>query len=38
MIQNNTLIMDIIDREWRMFKDVKNIGGKAACQEEKPCP
>jgi len=25
--------MDIIDREWKMFKNVNNIGGKASCQE-----
>ena len=25
--------MDIIDREWQMFQNVNNIGGKAACQE-----
>jgi hypothetical protein len=33
MIIKNELIMDIIDREWKMFRNVKNIGGRAACQE-----
>jgi hypothetical protein len=34
MSQKDELIMEIIDREWRMFKDVNNIGGRASCQED----
>jgi hypothetical protein len=24
----------VIDKEWKMFQDVPNVGGKAACQED----
>jgi hypothetical protein len=34
MGQKNELIMDIIDREWEMFQNVNNLGGRAACQDD----
>jgi hypothetical protein len=34
MSRRDELIMDIIDREWNMFKNVNNIGSRASCQED----
>lgn len=31
---NETLIKEIIDREWTMFRQVPNAGGRASCQED----
>jgi len=28
------VIAEIVDREWEMFRNVKNIGGRAACQDD----
>ena len=33
MSQKSELITEIIDREWKMFQNVNNIGGRAACQD-----
>ena len=30
----DALVNEIIDREWAMFQDVENIGGRAACQDQ----
>ena len=34
MSQKDKMIVEIVDREWKMFKNVNNIGGKASCQED----
>lgn len=36
MTLKEDLIARIVDIEWRMFVNVPNIGGKAACQEDYP--
>lgn len=28
------VVNDIIDREWKMFQNTQNIGGRAACQDQ----
>ncbi len=34
MTMKKDLIAEIVNAEWKMFTDVPNIGGKAACQED----
>lgn len=38
VIRNNSpkdaVVNDIIDREWKMFQNTQNIGGRAACQDQ----
>ena len=34
MTRKDKVIVDIIDMEWRMFQKVKNIGGRASCQDD----
>lgn len=33
-MDKNQLIQDLLDREWIMFQNVRNKGGKACCQED----
>ncbi|CAM3087254.1 DUF4125 domain-containing protein [Streptobacillus felis] len=35
-MERNDLIKEIIDREWEMFTVLKNTGGPAECQNNKP--
>ena len=34
MNERERLVADIIEAEWKMFQDVSNIGGRAACQDD----
>ena len=34
MEQKDIVISRIVDMEWKMFQNVKNIGGRASCQED----
>lgn len=34
MREKEQLIEDIIQREWKMFQKVKNVGARAACQDD----
>ena len=34
MLNKDELINKVLEAEWKMFQDVPNIGGKAACQED----
>lgn len=33
MIMKDELIAKVVDQEWKMFQNVANIGGRAACQD-----
>ena len=34
MLKKDDLVSKIIEREWDMFQNVSNIGGKASCQQD----
>ena len=34
MSKKDDLVSKIIEREWDMFQNVENIGGKASCQQD----
>ena len=34
MGRKDELTVEVVDREWEMFQNVKNIGGRASCQDD----
>lgn len=33
-MERTETVKDILDREWNMFQNVQNVGGRASCQED----
>ncbi len=34
-MEKQSLIADVVDREWQMFQNTVNIGGRAGCQDDR---